>query len=156
MRTSLGRRLGRETTPAGLDKQQLPPRRDTIAHGGRVTFPHTGPVEHRLPAILQLGNQSSSDRGGRCARRSPRRLLARKPFRNRPRQSAREQAPSPTRRCDAPRGRRSASSARSQGTPEVPATTGLAPIARERSSRKPPVFPSIVKLATVPTNSASS
>src|SRR5439155_3246704 len=59
-------------------------------------------------------------------------------FRNRPRQSPPEQAPSPTRRCDAPRGRRSAWSLRSRGRPEVPATPGLAPIAPGRSSRKPP------------------
>src|SRR5438105_12552640 len=37
MRTSVGRGLGRETTPAGLEKQQPPPdRRDAIAQGGRV------------------------------------------------------------------------------------------------------------------------
>jgi len=35
-----------------------------------ASFRNAGPVEHRLRAILQLGNQSSSDRGGRCAQRS--------------------------------------------------------------------------------------
>src|SRR6266699_6271087 len=46
MGTSVGRGLGRETTPAGLEKQQPPPdRRDAIAQGGRVTFPNAGPGE---------------------------------------------------------------------------------------------------------------
>src|SRR6266516_232794 len=37
MRTSVGRGLGRETTPAGLEPQHAPPdRRDAIAPGGRV------------------------------------------------------------------------------------------------------------------------
>jgi hypothetical protein len=35
MRTSVAREFGRETTPAGLDKQQLLDHRDTIAQGVR-------------------------------------------------------------------------------------------------------------------------
>jgi hypothetical protein len=35
MRTSVAGEFGRETTPAGLDKQQLSDHRDTIAQGVR-------------------------------------------------------------------------------------------------------------------------
>src|SRR6266550_5019535 len=58
MRTSVGRGLGRETTPAGLEKQQPPPgRRDAIAQGGRASFLNTGEgsaTTHRRPDLMRV------------------------------------------------------------------------------------------------------